>query len=411
MRSPSSRADKLYLTIGPRGGWGYDGTVVDFAVIEPSAADLDVNSTDDRVDVRPGDWICSTGEVVSGAAGDEPRVHLACRDHGGQRPRRGRRDQRPRGHLHPDDRRCRRLEQPQRRTGRPRHHRRPDDPWRRRRHHHGPGGYGRVRGNHRVLENWNAGTSTAIEDITVANGDPGTGGNIDLGGGVRNNGPAALELRRVTVTGSEAYCNGGGVFNWGNGGNNSLGGTLTIVDSTITGNRANAACSGGSGAGVSSDAGILTITGSTITDNTSGNFGGGVRNATSTVTITDTVITGNSAGKGGGIANDAGPLTVTGSTLSGNTATDQGGGLYNQSATIAVGDTTISSNSAVNGGGVSAGGTATLDNVSATSNTATSLGGGINATGAMTLTGSTVQGTPSPPTPPRAAVFAPTEAT
>ncbi len=68
--------DELYLTIGPRGGWGYDGTVVDFAVIEPSAADLDVNSTDDRVDVRPGDWICSTGEVVSGAAGDEPECTL-----------------------------------------------------------------------------------------------------------------------------------------------------------------------------------------------------------------------------------------------------------------------------------------------------------------------------------------------
>ena len=144
-----------------------------------------------------------------------------------------------------------------------------------------------------------------------------------------------LTLQETTIRGGVASgdafaaADGGGVFNYG---------TLTLTDSTISGNSA-----AGSGGGVLSR-GPLTLTHSTISGN-SARSGGGVQNYY-TLTLTDSTISGNSASDrrrrrgeslrhphpdpqhhlrqfrqrlGGGVANN-GTLTLTHSTISGNSA-------------------------------------------------------------------------------------------
>ncbi len=104
----------------------------------------------------------------------------------------------------------------------------------------------------------------------------------------------------------------------------------------------------------------VTISGLTITHgdvqgvNFPANAGGGIFNNHATLTITDSTLSGNSAYVGGGIFNDgefgSATLTITSSTLSGN-LTFAGGGIYNDgessgSATLTITDSTLSGNSA-----------------------------------------------------------------
>src|SRR5262245_58771123 len=90
----------------------------------------------------------------------------------------------------------------------------------------------------------------------------------------------------------------------------------------------------------------VDISGLTIADGSVGiAFGGGILNA-GTLTVTDSTLSGNSVrvgGQGGGIFNE-GTLTVTGSTLSGNSAS-VGGGISNLGGTLTVTSSTLSGNS------------------------------------------------------------------
>ena len=107
-------------------------------------------------------------------------------------------------------------------------------------------------------------------------------------------------------------------------------GTLTVTNSTISGNGVkippfnypyNYIFLGG---GIYNQ-GTLTVRGSTFSDN-SANYGGGIWND-GTLTVTDSTFSGNSADSGGGFQN-YGTLTVTSSTFSGNSAVS-GGGIWN----------------------------------------------------------------------------------
>jgi hypothetical protein len=90
-------------------------------------------------------------------------------------------------------------------------------------------------------------------------------------------------------------------------------------------------------------------------------FGGGIFNG-GTLTVSNTTLSGNSAsgsfpfsGFGGGIFNRLGTLTVTNSTLSDNSATvggGNGGGISNNLGTVTVTNSTLSGNSATVGGGL-----------------------------------------------------------
>jgi len=134
----------------------------------------------------------------------------------------------------------------------------------------------------------------------------------------------------------------------------------------------------GSGGGGICNLGTLTLTNTTISGN-SADLGGGIYNG-GTLTVNKSTISGNSAGWGGGIY-DYGTQTVNNSTLSGNSASYSGGGINANSGTLlSVNNSTLSGNSAADGGGIY--GVATLQN----SIVANSPSGG-NCEGAMTSNG------------------------
>ena len=156
-----------------------------------------------------------------------------------------------------------------------------------------------------------------------------TGGNASNheGGGIYNGDNGTLSITNSTISGNTSYL-GGGIYNGDKG-------TLSITNSTISGNTAE-----GEGGGICND-GMLTITNSTISGNIT-DWGGGIFNV-GTLTITNSTISGNTASYGGGINND-GKLTITNSTISGNTVSSAGGGIYRASGTVKLTNTIVSLN-------------------------------------------------------------------
>ena len=91
----------------------------------------------------------------------------------------------------------------------------------------------------------------------------------------------------------------------------------------------------------------------------SGANGGGIYNS-GTLTITNSTLSGNTADRGGGIYNNTGStLHVTNSSILNNTTHNDGGGIYNLDGTLTLTDTTISDNVSANfgGGGIANSGT------------------------------------------------------
>ena len=183
---------------------------------------------------------------------------------------------------------------------------------------------------------------------------------------------------------------------------------LVIDSCVITGNSA----SRGGGVGTSIY-GSLTIRNSTISGNTSSGPGGGVYiGQFGSLTVSNSSIIGNTAATvGGGISLHANnTLLLENSTVSGNTASGTGGGgVYslgqpNQSGVV-INNSTIANNSAPSGagGGILVVGTTgegyansiSLNNVTLAGNSAGTTGGGIarmgaGSTGAINLTSTVV---------------------
>ena len=130
---------------------------------------------------------------------------------------------------------------------------------------------------------------------------------------------------------------------------------------------------------------VVSISGMTITNGSYRGDGGGILNNGGTLTITDSTISGNTGNRGGGVANQRGTLTITGSTISGNTAPDAGGGVYSSTASdfesskTTITNSTISGNTAttfVGGGIYNFGGLTAIRFSTITSNTARRDGDG-----------------------------------
>jgi hypothetical protein len=121
--------------------------------------------------------------------------------------------------------------------------------------------------------------------------------------------------------------NGQGDF--GGGILNGAASTLTIINSTLSGNF-------GAFGGAAYNEGTLSIVNSTVSGNTS-NEGGGIYNA-GTLTITNSTLSGNTAGGGGAIITE-GTLQIANSTLSGNSA-NFAGGIFNLGA-LQIGNTIL----------------------------------------------------------------------
>ena len=173
-------------------------------------------------------------------------------------------------------------------------------------------------------------------------------------------------LDGVTVSGGNAdgafrafhyeRTRGGGIYNRG---------SLTVTNSILRGNAADA--DSGEGGGVY-NAGTLTITNSTLSENSAnGEYGqGGAVYNDDTLVLTNATILGNSVngqhGHGGGIYN-LGTLTMTNSIVSGNAAHYSGGGIHNYRGTATVTNSTVTHNSSgSSGGGIYNDGELTLRN-------------------------------------------------
>ncbi|WP_116790506.1 T9SS type A sorting domain-containing protein [Flavobacterium psychrotrophum] len=304
-----------------------------------------------------------------------------------------------------------------------------------------------------IEDNSGANGQVTLTNITltdnVTNNSPGNGGGLHV------TGAGTVSISGGTVSGNEAGAEGGGLWNGtgtmnidgtlitnntasgaladqGGGGIYNLnGGTVTIINATISNNVADGAA--GSGGGILNDVGSqLSVTDTEISGNTAARAGGGIEDnsGTSTIvltnvdlinnstgsspgnggglhitgagsaTITGGVVRGNSAVEGGGLWNATGTLTVNGVYITANiargaTITDGGGGIFNNGGTLVVNKSTIAANTATGllgrGGGIHVnGGTAAISGSTISGNTSIANGGGIYSTGTLTVNANTI---------------------
>jgi hypothetical protein len=131
-------------------------------------------------------------------------------------------------------------------------------------------------------------------------------GSNDSGGGIASTGGGSLSITNSTITGNTAGAHGGGVDT-----ESYSGVTSAISSSTISGNS-----SGDKGAGAYLDlASEATVENSTIAGNDAGVAGGGIytygaQSGDPGVTVTGSTIAGNMAPRGGGIASAGDPLDL-----------------------------------------------------------------------------------------------------
>ena len=218
---------------------------------------------------------------------------------------------------------------------------------------------------------------TSEEDAVVLNHLTIVDGLADYGGGgIRNFG--TLTVTNSTLSGNAtAYGDGGGILNDG---------TLMVTDSTLSDNNAIIGWDA-DGGGIHHNSGMLTVTNSTFSGNSASRHGGGICNFglfydagsavnRSTAIVTNSTFIGNSAnGYGGGVCNYLGTLTLANSTLSGNFA-NHGGAIgnyddYHDLNTMTVMNSTLAGNAAADtGGGIYSKHVLTLNNSIIAKNTA-----------------------------------------
>jgi parallel beta-helix repeat protein len=176
---------------------------------------------------------------------------------------------------------------------------------------------------------------------TVTISGPAAGVTISGGGMSRvfqvDSGVTAV-LSGLTISGGSTTGDGGGVYDDG--------GTITLIDCTLSGNSAAV------GGAICTKRGTIGVSGCTLFDNSATDEGGALYSYDSTTTLTDCTISGGSADVGGSICTKRGTIGVSGCTLYNNSATDGGGGLYSYDSATTLTDCTISGSSADVGGAV-----------------------------------------------------------
>jgi hypothetical protein len=205
-----------------------------------------------------------------------------------------------------------------------------------------------------------SGAQVQLDHLVITNGT----------GGISNQG--TLTVDNSTVSGNTASNGPGG------GINNGVNGTLVVSNSTVSGNY-----SLGAGGGINSN-GSLTVSYSRLFGNSADNCGGidsvglgitatviyssvhgntarvadggGICASQGTATVSGTVVYGNTAQFGAGIYDNDGTDSLIRSTVTGNTGSDQGGGIFNvNGGTMTATNSTVRANTA-NGGPGSGGG-------------------------------------------------------
>jgi hypothetical protein len=215
-----------------------------------------------------------------------------------------------------------------------------------------------------------------------------------------------VTLSRLTIRNGKAT-SGGGI-------NNS--GTLTLTNSTVSGNWAPVPCihffvfceitAGAASGGGIYNSGVLIISNSIISGNHAGSYcnanpcsaaGGGIYNRGTLMMIKNSTLTANSAGTacstslscsvgvGGAFYTSGGTATMNNSTVNGSSAYrcsgvcgGTGGAIFNGSGNLAMNNSTVVGNSA---GGVFSSGTTTLQNSIIANNSVTNCVGTIRSHG------------------------------
>ena len=121
--------------------------------------------------------------------------------------------------------------------------------------------------------------------------------------------------------------------------------------------------------------GPVTISDLTIKNGHAGSGGGIFNGGVGTLTIINSALSGNIADFGGGVYN-GGSLNIVNSTISGNTANTEGAGVYNP-VTLTIINSTFSDNASKIAGGVFNTGTLVITNSTITNNTSMFLAGGV----------------------------------
>jgi len=171
------------------------------------------------------------------------------------------------------------------------------------------------------------------------------------GGGLYND-SGVLTVSNCMVTTNSYGGVGNNGFHFPPGNNRSLGSAFLTIDSSII--------SDNSGTGISNTGGSVMIVDNTLSGNSTGqgNSGGGISNGklktpADTVTIINSTINSNSADEGGGIFNANGLVSIVNSTVSGNSATYDGGGIANAGGVVIANSTASGNSAGYDGGGIS----------------------------------------------------------
>jgi streptogramin lyase len=221
-----------------------------------------------------------------------------------------------------------------------------------------------------------------ISGLTIADGSATDGGVIYNSGN--------LTVSHCNLSGNVASDMGGAIFNAGSG-------SLTVLDSSFSGNSALGSTGGGGAIMNDSSAAPMFVTGCTFTNNTVTWNGGAILTDPGGVQGTATYITGstftlNQSGHDGGTIANGGPgtLYVSDSTISGGQGPFNGG-IYN-SGTLAVSNSTFTGNTGGSYGSVIETWTnATIVSSTISGNQANGSGGIWNA-GSLALVNSIVAG-------------------
>ena len=153
----------------------------------------------------------------------------------------------------------------------------------------------------------NVGSTTTLTDVNLDGNTAGPDGSAapGNGGGLHITGDGDATITGGTVDDNIAANEGGGLWNGT--------GTLDVDGTTISGNTASGAAADNGGGGIYNVGGTLLIANATISDNLAdgaAGSGGGLLTIGGSVTVTDTTFDGNAANRAGGA------IEITGGTLS-----------------------------------------------------------------------------------------------
>lgn len=219
--------------------------------------------------------------------------------------------------------------------------------------------------------------------------------NQGWGGGFYVNVNTTLTLDGVTV--ADNLADGAGVSALGLGGGITSAGTVTIRDSSFTGNKGLPA-NGSAGGAIYDNGPSLTISGSEFSGNSAAL--GGALSAAKAVTATDSDFTANTASAGGAVQ-AAANVTLTGGSVTGNDAVGTYGGAFYLTGTpaapaaLVVDGVEVAGNAAVSAGGAAyttANVSTTFRNGSTVTDNTAQVGAGIMSGGTLTVRDSEVTG-------------------